>query len=496
LNRIAMKILKFSLAVMFATIIGSCEDFNSLTKDPNKPTDVHPSLILTDLEANAFNQVSAGAGYACRYFVYTDGYSTDQTYGWQRSNFNGYNDYLLQAYKMNQEAEKRNLKNYQALAKFFRAWQFTQLTLTFGDIPYSEALQGDEGLFKPVYDTQEEVYTGILQELKDANEMLNESNGEITGDIIYEGDILKWKKLINSFKLRVLMSLSAKEGNANLNVAARFREIYEDPDTYPIFASLDEQAQLVFYDRDANRYPFFNDRSIQTAHYMERTFVNLLKLRKDPRLFQFASPERKAVEVGQPGYQTSFSSFGGLDAGAYVNDNVQRLTEKGEGSPLNPRYYSDPVNEPSIAVGYPELQFNLAEAALRGWITADTSELYEKGITASMQFYGIPSAKIDAYLNEALVRFDPSNAFEQINTQKYLSFFLNSGWESFYNQRRTGIPTFVVGPSTQNGGQVPKRWLYPQDELDNNFENVAEAINRQFGGNDDVNGVMWLLKPE
>jgi hypothetical protein len=53
-----------------------------------------------------------------------------------------------------------------------------------------------------------------------------------------------------------------------------------------------------------------------------------------------------------------------------------------------------------------------------------------------------------------------------------------------------------VGPSTQNGGQIPKRWLYPQDELDNNFENVAEAINRQYAGNDDVNGVMWLLKPE
>ena len=85
---------------------------------------------------------------------------------------------------------------------------------------------------------------------------------------------------------------------------------------------------------------------------------------------------------------------------------------------------------------------------------------------------------------------------EQINTQKYLSFFLNSGWESFYNQRRTGIPAFVVGPSTQNGGQIPKSWMYPQDELDNNFENVAEAINRQYAGNDDVNGVMWLLKPE
>ena len=113
-----------------------------------------------------------------------------------------------------------------------------------------------------------------------------------------------------------------------------------------------------------------------------------------------------------------------------------------------------------------------------------------------MQFYGISSSKINTYLNESLVKFDRIKAMEQINTQKYLSFYLNSGWEAFYNQRRTGIPEFVVGPYTQNGGLIPKRWMYPQSELDNNFDNVAEAINRQYGGNDNVNGVMWLLKPE
>ena len=85
---------------------------------------------------------------------------------------------------------------------------------------------------------------------------------------------------------------------------------------------------------------------------------------------------------------------------------------------------------------------------------------------------------------------------ELINTQKYLAFYMNSGWESFYNQRRTGIPQFAVGPATQNGGLVPKRWMYPQDELDNNFENVAEAVNRQFNGNDNINGNMWMLLPE
>lgn len=488
---------KIKTIILISMVLGfiSCEDFNTLTIDPNRPTDVHPSLILTNLEVSTFSQVSIGAAYACRYLVFTDGYSTDQTYGWQRAGYGPYGT-LLQVYKMMQEAEQRSLDNYIALGKFFRAYHFTQLTMTFGEVPYSEALKGDEGVFKPKYDSQEDIYLGILQELTEANEMLKPGTGEIGGDIIYNGDILKWKKLINSFKIRVLISLSAKEGNTKLNIAAQFREIYDHPELYPVFTSLKDQAQLVFVDRDENRYPLFHDKSSQTAVYMERTFVNLLKARKDPRLFQYGYPERRAVEIAQPGYMTSYSSYGGLDAGAYVNENVQKLTEKGEGSPLNPRYYMDPVCEPGIAIGYPELQFNLAEAAARGWITANAADFYNKGITASMEFFGITAAKINTYLNGALVVYNPAKAIEMINTQKYLSYFFNSGWEPFYNQRRTGIPDFVVGSSTQNGGQIPKRWMYPQNELDTNFDNVATAVNRQYGGNDNINGVMWLLKEE
>jgi len=489
-----MRKLKFLIVPFVITFFG-CEDFDTLTKDPNRPTEVHPSLLLTNIEVTAFNEVSVGAAYACRYYVFTDGYSTSQTYGWQRAGFGGYSS-LLQVYKMMEEAAKNNLENYIALGKFFRAYHLTQMTLTFGDIPYSEAMRGDEGIFKPKYDTQEEVYAAILQELTEADQMLDQSKGAIEGDIIYNGDILKWKKLVNSFKLRVLMSLSAKEGNTDLNVAERFREIYENPETYPVFTSLADQGQLVFVDRDDNRYPLFHDKSSTTATYMERTFVDLLKARRDPRLFRFALPDKRAVEVGQPGYMTSYSSYSGLDAGAYVSDNLALLTDEGKGSPLNTRYHEDPVNEPSIAVGYPELEFNLAEAALRGWIDADVSELYYKGIRASMEFFGIASDRINTYLNGNMVRYDGTKAMEQIIIQKYIACFMNSGWEPFYNQRRTGIPTFAVGPSTQNGGQVPSRWMYPQEELDNNFDHVAEAINRQFDGNDNINGVMWLLIPE
>lgn len=480
------------ISILFAAFLFGCDAYETLTEDPNRPVEVHPSLLLTNIEVGILGQISVSAAHASRYLVFTDGYSTSQTYGWQRAGFGAYNS-MLQVKKMMEEAEKKQLNNYQAIGKFFRAYYFHQMTLTFGDVPYSEALQGEDGNFAPRYDKQMDVFIGILDELTEANENLSADGGEISGDILYEGDILKWKKLINSFKVRVLISLSAKEGISSLDIPGKMKEIFDNPETYPLFSSLEEQAQLVYIDRDDNRYPLYNDRSIQTANYMEASFVKLLKARLDPRLFKFAAPERVAVEVAQPGYEKSFSSFNGLEAGAYVNDNVQLLTEEGIGSPLNPRYYSEPENEPSISIGYPELMFNLAEAALRGWITADPEDLYLKGIRASMQFYGIEDARIQTYLDGRLVKYDEATAMEQINIQKYLAFFLNSGWECFYNQRRTGIPTFSVGPSTQNGGSIPKRWMYPQSELDNNFDNVEIAVNSQFDGNDNINGLMWLL---
>jgi hypothetical protein len=489
--------MKFKYLFVLSFILGlsSCESFEELAADPNRATQVNPGLLLTGIEVSAFNRVSDGAALAARYLVFTDGIADEQYYGWQRAGFGGYSN-LRQVTKMIEEAERTNLLNYVALGKFFRAYFFHDLTRTFGDIPYSEALKGESENFAPKYDRQEDVYLGILQELEEANAMLNSANGVINGDVIYGGNILKWKKLINSFRLRVLIDLSAKTGNQKLNVIDQVRAIVNDPATYPIFESNADNAQLEFFDRDGNRYPNYNNRSLQTAYYLTESFANLLKERNDPRLFLFAEPERRARENGQPGFEGIVGAYGGLNAGAQLTENVLAASNEGKGSPVDPRYHSEPIGEPVIAVGFPELMFNLAEAAARGWIDADAAEFYRSGIRASMEFYGVASSRINEYLQHDKVAFNESKAVEMIVTQKYLSSFFNTGWEPFYNQRRTGFPEFVVGPGTQNNGQIPKRWMYPQSELDYNQSNVAEAINRQFGGNDNVNQVMWLLVEE
>ena len=486
-----MKTIKILCLAAMLLWANSCRDFDEMQIDPNRAIQTHPSLILTNLEVSTFRVIDVGAALASRMMVFTDGAADEQYYSWQRAGFGRY-DNLRQAAKMKEEAERLELPNYLPLVQFFNSVNIVEITKVFGDVPYSQAIAATEGIYNPEYDAQQDIFLKVLNDLRDANNALDPANGEITGDIIYSGDITKWKKLINSYSLRILISLSNKENNAALDIENRFREIFENPDQYPVFTSNDDNAALYFHDLVGNRYPYLNNNNFKTAYYMEESFVEMLKTFQDPRLFTFADPHPQGSSLPED----DFDAYGGLDGSAPLADNTNRLVN-GEGSRADERYYTDPVNEPSVLMGYAELEFTLAEAAQRGWITADPQEHYENGVRASFDFYGLSSAEQDTYLQQPGVAYDPANGLEMIITQKYINFFLNGGWEPFYNHLRTGFPEFSVdGGGVLNNEQVPVRWMYPQEELQLNSENVQAAIQRQFPGGDNINGVMWLLKAE
>ncbi|WKN31943.1 SusD/RagB family nutrient-binding outer membrane lipoprotein [Porifericola rhodea] len=483
------KNIKYIIFTFIILTTGACQDFEELQIDPNRATEVGPELLLTNLQVDIFNNVTLDAALASRFLVYTQGASLSQYYGWQRAGFDDYNQ-LRQVIKMEEEAMRVDNANYLAIAKFLRSYVILELTKTFGDVPYLQAGSAFEGEYMPEYTPQEQIYQQVLQELDEANAELSVENGEIRGDLIFDGDVTKWKKLVNSFKLRVLISLSLKEGTS-LDIESQFRNIIQNPDTYPLMSSNEDNAALAFFDRESNRYPYFNDNSIQTDYYLDESFVSLLKERNDPRLFSVGDPDFASRQANLD--PSNFDAYTGLGGSATLTENVSRLNE-GEGSPINSRFYNDPVNEPSVLLSYAELAFTIAEAAQRGWVSVSPEEYYMQGIQASMEFYNIEASAIDAYLQQPEVAFEAAKGLEMILTQKYLSFFMNSGWEAYYNQRRTGIPEFSTdGGGILNGGKIPKRWMYPESELDLNESHVLQAIERQFG-TDDINGEMWLLK--
>jgi hypothetical protein len=479
----------YFIAVSLLVLAAGCKKFEDFQTDPNKSTVSTPDLLLSTVIQEAFQSTDLGATLAMRQMVFVNSVSNEQYYGWTRASFDTYND-LRQVVRMELEANRMQKAEYIPLVKFFKAYHFMKLTNTFGDIPYSAALKGEQDLFAPAYDKQQDIILSILEELKAANAAITSTTPEVQGDILYNGSMQQWKRLINTLSLRILMGLSLKENNAALNVKARFAEIVNNPENYPLMTGNADNGQLVFHDVLGTRYPTFNNNDLQTAYYLDATFVDLLKELKDPRLFRFAEKAPKYATLPD----NDFSAYGGAKGSDPVNDNSTKVLA-GEVSKIKSRYFNNPVNEPSIAIGYAELQFILAEAVLRGWISGDAAAYYNKGVQASMAFYGIGQPAIDAYLQQN--PFPATAQLKAVLTQKYIASFMNSDWHFFFEQRRTGLPVFdVSGSGVLNDKKIPKRWMYPVSELQNNQANVNAAINSQFAGNDNINALMWLLKAE
>jgi hypothetical protein len=159
--------------------------------------------------------------------------------------------------------------------------------------------------------------------------------------------------------------------------------------------------------------------------------------------------------------------------------------------------------------------FNIAEAANRGWLpTQSAAAWYLKGINASLSFYGITegqvmtigdlkgntlgtaTANIAQFLTNVAYAGDNTAGLKQILEQKYVSMFQNSGWEAYYNWRRTGYPAFAEGGAGIGtaSNKIPRRWLYPTDETTYNTANANAAIKTQYNGTDDVTLDTWLTK--
>jgi hypothetical protein len=485
------------ITIIMVFFLAACTELEELNINPNNVPETHPQLLLTDIEWRAFQVAGVSPMFASRMIVQTDGEETNQWYKWDRGSFGSYGR-LRDITKMIEEAERIENTTYQALGKFFRAFYFFDLALTFGDVPYTEALKGEtEQIYSPSYDTQEDVFKGILDELKEADQMLSGDKSLIPGDIIY-GNAPQWRKLVNAFRLKVLMSLSKKGTVGGLNITSEFENIYNNS---PILESNDDNGQLVFIDELGSRYTEYNSSGYGSARYMDSTFVRRLQDRRDPRLFIFCGQTRVAKEQGLA--INDFDAYEGGDPVAPYND-VNIKAAEGKVSKVNLRYTTEPTTEPHKVLGYAELQFILAEASVRGWINSSAQTHYENGVKASFAFYNKYSGEYAQYVtNDAAIEYlqqplvDFSNTLtngekiERIITQKYLMSFLQGGWTAYFDHLRTGYPDFRILPEVT----PPTRWMYPNSEYQENGENVTAAITRQFGsGNDNTRELTWWLK--
>ena len=382
-------------------------------------------------------------------------------------------------------------------ARIWRAYNFMLLTDTYGDIPYVQAGLGYlEGTVKPEYDSQEAVYTDILKELETATAALDASKTKVAREILYGGDIVKWKRLGYSLLLRGAMRLSkVKPAIASGYVTKAIAG--------GVMQSNDDNAILTHNSNFANDVGNQLNGGQSAFYYLAEDFVSYLQSNNDPRLTSIAVRYNGALsganQIESKANRTAAAQIG-MPLG-YDNTTITAILKaKGvaslwDFSQLDRTRMANPM-APDFIVSYSQISLLLAEAVVRTWTTGNASTFYANGIRANMkQFanYGTSTAITDVNI-EAFISAHPldlSKALEQINTQYWVASFLN-GPEAFANFRRSNYP--VLTPNLYPGKDLKtesfiRRITYPDTERSVNSENLSKAISRQ--GPDILDTRVW-----
>jgi hypothetical protein len=361
------------------------------------------------------------------------------------------------------------IKNNQlGIIGLVEVFSWNVLINTFGDVPYSEALNSDNLL--PVYDDAETIFNDLATRLDASLALLNTSSTSLgSADVIYSGNVARWIKFGNSLKLKMGMLIADKNTAkaktmveaAATNLAnliqsnaenARFPYIAAPPNNNPI---------------SANVNPTFTSRE---DFVVASTIVDAMKLRNDPRLPQYFTQVNGNYVGGNYGFSNAYANY------SHVSTKIAAATLEG------------------ILMEYAEVEFLLAEAVERGFTVPGTAEThYNNAITASILYWGGTAAEANAYLLQPSVAYTTAagNYKEKIGTQKWIALF-NRGWESWVEWRRLDAPTLnpPSGPGITGTLKIPTRMIYPVVEQTLNGAQW-EAASTAIGGDSPDTKLFW-----
>ncbi len=513
-----MKKIKVYILLLMSVVVflPSCtKNYQDINENPDAITSVTPNLLLPGITRNMIYQVlgeSWGVGnlvvqYTSKIqFVSEDRYIWNERNGIWNTTYNNLRDVQI----LIAQSEQLNNLNYKGVALVLRAWMFSLLTDCYGNVPYSESLAG--GTLTPKYDSQEAIYDGILADLESANSLLNPTAGSIVGDLIYGGDIVKWRKLANSLRLRYLMRISAKKdvGTAMQTILndATVSPIFTDPGTWSqgttFFAGSGNQgdnAIVKFLEAAPNQFSLYTTRQGSFDEIrLSKTLGDTLLRFQDPRIQVIANftdqygtanslnPNIQSAPIVADAYVGVPNGLNEVDALEY-NGGSGRISRVGhvfyKGSAETTKGLQRAVG---YVMGYPELQFILAEAVKKGLVnTGKTAkEHYEEGIKSAF-IYSCTNIPAD-YLTRSGVEYNEEKALELIGTQKWISLFF-TGLESWFDWRRTGYPALVAGRDNVNDNKIPVRFIYPINEQNLNGASRDAAVAVQ--GEDTYNTKVW-----
>lgn len=339
-------------------------------------------------------------------------------------------------------------RNQLAITDIMQVYSWYYLVTTFGDIPYSEALNVERTA--PKYDNQQTIYLDLLRRLTADRDALNtaaESFGD--ADIIYSGDITQWKRFANSLLVKLGMTIA----DSNPDVA---RTTTESAVQSGVFTSNADNALFRFLVNPPNTNPVWVDlvQSARKDYVAASTFINRLVALNDPRIpVYFTRNAAGGYSGGDPGASSNYATF---------SKPGTRVTAP---------------DFPGYLLSYSEVEFYLAEAVQRGFaVSGSASQHYNNAVTASITEWGLTEAQAATYLSQPSVAYDPVNWRQRIGEQKWIALY-NRGWDAWIEQRRLDYPQ-LTAPSTATSA-YPLRFTYPVSEQNLNraqYEQAAASI--------------------
>lgn len=466
-----------ALAIAFSAT--SCtEDFEETNVNPNLISEITSGSVLNPVIYNmASNNTSKNYDITAQLMQVHIPFPSnalgvhryDITQGTGNSTWSNTYNNLINLEEMLKVSREKGDVNYEAIALTLRAWMMSNLTDMFGDVPFSEAGQGELGNFTPKFDSQKDIYTALLTDLENANSLYQNSLGMKYGaDILFNGDINKWRKFTNSLHLRLLLRVSNK---SEMNSFQKMVTILNDPSTYPIFTSNDDAAVMQVTGIAPNVSPWQREQDYRDNRAFASFFVNNLNEINDPRLpiFTTTASDINGTNIG----------YKGVDAAYEGNSSQFDYTP----SRPNTNFVMEPMK--LILMTYAEVEFIKAELAQKGFYT-DAETHYTNAVKAAISLW-TQNEPTEEYLMHEKVAYN--GTLEQIMTQKYYALFFTD-YQQWYEYRRTGFPVLPTTNTMLNNKKVPNRLLYPTSAQNLNTVNYNQAVQNMGGDRIDVK-VWW-----
>ncbi len=469
------KLFLIALLPLF-TIVACRKDLTSLNVDPKNPQSAPSSAFFTSGQ-KAMTDLLTSTNVNDNIFRLIVQYWTETTYT-DESNYdivtrqiprqiwNGlYRDVIRdfrEAKKLipDQVANADVQQNQLAIAEIMEVMAWYYLVTTFGDIPYTEALEINT--LQPKYDNQKTIYLDLLSRLNDAIADLDEGAASFgSADLIYGGDVEMWQKFANSFKVKMGMTIADDD-----NTLAR--STVESAVAAGVFTSNADNATFTYQTSPPNTNPVWVDlvQSGRKDFVVTNTIVNKMEALNDPRLDDYFSFDNTGSDYsgGIPGAGNNFATF------SKPADAIQA-----------PEF-------PALLMSYDEVEFFLAEAAQRGYNVGGTAiQHYNNAVTASILYWGGTTTEATAYLLQPSVIYDPVNWKARIGEQKWLALY-NRGWDAWIEWRRLDAPAIAAPPTAVSA--TPLRYTYPIPEQNLNTANYNAAASA-VGGDAVTTKLFW-----